>query len=81
MSHDDDTPVCPVCKTETIAALHGQLRCLDCHRVWDGSERGPIDLFGPAPIPADEMTTQDVVLDILARMWRGGLIEAGMARG
>lgn len=66
-------PVCPVCKTETITALRGQHRCLDCDRIWDGSERGQVDIFAPPLVIRDE-TTEDVVLDILARMWNRAMV-------
>lgn len=59
---NDDIPVCLNCGTETIVALFGQHRCLDCGRVWDGSERADTDTFRPR---AEEDTTEDVVMDLL----------------
>lgn len=31
-------PICAVCQTQTISALRGEHRCVNCDRVWDGSE-------------------------------------------
>lgn len=70
---DDDVPVCPICQTETIVAMHGQYRCVDCHRLWDGSERGQTDTFFPPTILPDERT--QTLIDILDIMWNRGDIE------
>jgi hypothetical protein len=67
-------PVCPICRTQTITALRGQHRCLDCGRVWDGTEREEVDNFAPLAFTCDDMARDDVV-DILAFFWRNGLIE------
>lgn len=59
------TPICPVCRTESIAYLHGQHQCSTCGRVWDGSERTETDVFVIRP----EDTTEDVVMDVLEHYW------------
>lgn len=61
-SNEEDTPICLDCGTETIVALFGQHRCLDCGRIWDGSERSDTDDFRAR---SEEDTTEDVVMDLL----------------
>lgn len=71
-------PICPVCQTETIVALHGQHRCLDCDRLWDGSERPDADCFGSRVIRTTESNV-DVFTDVLQRMWSRNMVEAGVS--
>lgn len=71
------TPICPVCRTETITALHGQHRCLDCGKIWDGSERDETDGFSRLS-DREQDAADETLTAILNIMWNRGMIEPGV---
>jgi hypothetical protein len=72
-------PICPVCQTETITWLHGQHRCLECGKLWDGSERTGADVFVSGVIRCDDSDSmQDVMTEVLQQMWQRNMIEGGV---
>lgn len=72
--NDVETPVCPVCKTESIV-IGERIHCVTCDRPWDGSESGDVDVFNPVRPLSDALLLEDletVMCEIVGHALRHG---------